>query len=344
MPKTPIFGKKNVLVTGGAGFIGSHLCEALLKTSKVVCLDDFSNSSPANIEHLLKDPNFELLKFNINQPFNLDDFSELEKFKIKFQGVQEIYHLACPTSAKNFNQYKIETLLANSVGTYHVLEIAVKHKAKLVFGSSAVVYGPRRSDKETFKEDDLGVVDNLSPRGCYDEGKRFAETMIATYVQVHKIDAKIARVFRTYGPRLKLFDGQMISDFIVDAIRGDDLVIYGDETFSSSLVYVSDVVDGLLKLMAASTGIGAVNLGDDRVYRLYEVAEKIVSMVGSKSKIRFEKPLEFITPLGIPNISKAKEELGWMPLISLEDGLKRTIEYTMANEKKILQQCAQNQN
>lgn len=335
MPKIPIFGKKNVLVTGGAGFIGSHLCETLLKNSKVICVDDFSNSAPANIEHLLKDPNFELLKFNINQNFQLEDFPELEKFKVKFQGVQEVYHLACPTSAKNFDQYKIETLLANSLGTHHVLELAVKHKAKVVFASSAVVYGPRRSDKETFKEDDLGLVDNLSPRSCYDEGKRFAETMVATYVQVNKIDAKIARLFRTYGPRLKLFDGQMISDFIVDAIRGQDLVIYGDETFSSSLIYVSDMVDGLLKLMTAPAGIGAVNLGDDRVYRLYEVAEKIIEMTGSKSKIRFEKPLAFITPLGIPNIGKAKEELGWMPLVSLEDGLKRTIEYTVAYEKKI---------
>lgn len=335
MPKTPIFGKKNVLVTGGAGFIGSHLCEALLKTSKVICLDDFSNSTPANIEHLLKDSNFELLKFNINQPFTLEDFPELEKFKMKFQGLQEIYHLACPTSAKNFDQYKVETLLANSLGTYHVLELAVQHKARVVFGSSAVVYGPRRSDKETFSEDDWGCVNNLSPRSCYDEGKRFAETMTATFTQVHKLDAKIARIFRTYGPRLKLFDGQMVSDFIVDAIRGNDLVIYGDETFSSSLVYVSDVVDGIIKLMAGPANMGAVNLGDDRVYRLYDVAEKIIQMIGTKSKIRFEKPLEFITPLGIPNIHKAKEELGWMPLVSLDDGLRKAIDYTIAHEKTV---------
>lgn len=335
MPKTPIFGKKNVLVTGGAGFVGSHLCEALLKTSKVICLDDFSNSTPANIEHLLKDPDFELLKLNINQPFNLEDFPELEKFKVKFQGVQEIYHLACPTSAKNFNQYKIETLLANSVGTYHVLEMAVKYKAKFVLGSSAVVYGPRRPETAAFSEEDMGMVNNLSPRACYDEGKRFAETMAVTYAQVHKIDVKIARIFRTYGPRLKLFDGQMISDFIVDAIRGNDLVIYGDETFSSSLVYVSDVVDGLLKLMAAPAGIGVVNFGDERVHLLYDVAQTIIEKVGSKSKIRFEKPLEFITPLGIPDIRKAKNELGWMPLVMLEDGLKKTIDYTIAKEKTI---------
>ncbi|MEK9183201.1 MAG: NAD-dependent epimerase/dehydratase family protein [Patescibacteria group bacterium] len=335
MPKTPIFGKKNILVTGGAGFVGSHLCEALLKTGKVICLDDFSNSTPANIEHLLKDPDFELLKLNINQSFNLEDFPELEKFKIKFQGVQEIYHLACPTSAKNFNQYKIETLLSNSVGTYHVLEMAVKYKAKFVLGSSAVVYGPRRPEIAAFGEEDLGMVNNLSPRACYDEGKRFAETMTVTYAQVHNIDAKIARIFRTYGPRLKLFDGQMISDFIVDAIRGKDLVIYGDETFSSSLVYVSDVVDGLLKLMSAPAGIGVVNFGDERAHLLYDVAKSIIEKVGSKSKIIFEKPLDFITPLGIPDIRKAKSELGWMPLVGLEDGLKKTIDFTIAKEKTI---------
>jgi UDP-glucuronate decarboxylase len=335
MPKTPIFGKKNVLVTGGAGFVGSHLCEALLKTSKVICLDDFSNSTPANIEHLLKDSDFELLKLNINQPFNLDDFPELEKFKIKFQGVQEIYHLACPTSAKNFNQFKIETLLSNSVGTYHVLEMAVKYKARFVLGSSAVVYGPRRPETAAFSEADMGMVDNLSPRACYDEGKRFAETMTSTYMQVYKIDAKIARIFRTYGPRLKLFDGQMISDFIVDAIRGKDLVIYGDETFSSSLIYVSDVIDGLIKLMASPVGTGVVNFGDERAHLLYDVAKSIIEKIGSKSKILFEKPLDFITPLGLPDIRKAKNELGWMPLVMLEDGLKKTIDYTIAKEKTI---------
>lgn len=335
MPKTPIFGKKNVLVTGGAGFIGSHLCEALLKNNKVICLDDFSNSSPANIEYLLKDPNFELIKLNINQPFNLDEFPELDKFKFKFQGVQEIYHLACPTSAKNFDKYKVETLLANSVGTYHALEMAVRYKAKFLLGSSAVVYGPRRSDKESFAEENVGTVNHLSPRGCYDEGKRFAETMVETYRQVFKIDAKTARIFRTYGPRLKLFDGQMLSDFIVDALHDRDLVIYGDETFSSSLVYVSDVVDGLIKLMAAPLEIGVVNLGDERVYRLEEAAKQIINLTGSSSQVRFEKPLAFITPLGIPSIRKAKEELGWMPVVGLEDGLRRTIDYVMASEKAV---------
>jgi len=335
MPKIPIFGKKNVLVTGGAGFIGSRLCEVLLKKNKVICLDDLSNSKISNIEHLLKDPDFEFIKVNINNIFNLEDFPELEKFKIKFQGIQEIYHLACPTSAKNFNQFKMETLFANSIGTRHILDLAVKYNSRVLFGSSSVVYGPRKSDDEQIKEDDLGLVNNLSQRACYDEGKRFAETMFVTYAQVYKLDARVARIFRTYGPRLKLFDGQMITDFIIDALHGNDLVIYGDENFSSSLMFVDDAVDGLIKVMAAASLSGPVNLGEDRVYKLTDIANFIINLLNSKSKIRFEKPLFFITQLGIPNITRAKEELQWMPVTKLEDGLKKTIDYTVAYEKII---------
>lgn len=334
MAKTPIFGKKNVLVTGGAGFIGSHLCETLLKKSKVICLDDFSNSHLENIEHLLKDPDFEFVKVNINDPFNLEEMPELDKFKIKFQGIQEIYHLACPTSAKNFDQFKLETLFANSLGTRHILDLAVKYNSKVLLGSSSVVYGPRKSEAK-IKEDELGTVDNLSPRACYDEGKRFAETMFATYSQIYKLDIRIARIFRTFGPRLKLFDGQMITDFIVDAMNGRDLVIYGDEYFSSSLVYVGDMVDGLIKLMDAPTISGPVNLGDDRTYLLKNVAEFIIKTLNSASQIRFDNPLAFITPLGIPDISRAKEELGWFPVVALEEGLKKTIDYTVAHEKMV---------
>lgn len=335
MPKTPIFGKKNVLVTGGAGFIGSHLCEALLRNNKVICLDDFSNSHVENIEHLLKDPDFEFIRMNINNPFNLEDLPELEKFKIKFQGIQEIYHLACPTSAKNFDQFKLETLLANSLGMRQILDLAVKYNSKVVFGSSSVIYGPRRSDTDKIKESEWGTVDNLSPRSCYDEGKRFAETMCATYSQIYNLDVRIARIFRTYGPRLKLFDGQMVTDFIVDALRGNDLVIYGDETFSSSLTYVGDIIDGLIKLMEVSKVSGPINLGAENVYLLKDVAEFIIKSVNSNSKIRFEKPLVFITSLGLPNIDKAKEELSWFPVVSLEEGLKKTIDYTIAHEKMV---------
>ncbi|TAL19594.1 NAD-dependent epimerase/dehydratase family protein [Patescibacteria group bacterium] len=332
MPTTPIFGKKNVLVTGGAGFIGSHLCERLLKEAKVICLDNFVNSNVRNIEHLLQLPDFEFIRADINQPIDLDSFKELEKFKVKFQGVQEIYHLACPTSIKNFEEFKIETLQASSVGMCNVLELAVKHKAKLLFTSSSVVYGGRRANDKYFREEDIGLVDQLSPRACYDEGKRFGETMVETYRQTHGLDAKIARVFRTYGPRQRLFDGEMVPDFITNAIDGKDLVIYGDENFRTSLVYVSDLVDGLIKLMKAQRNIGPVNLGADSDVKIMEVAEMIVKLLGSKSKIVFEPSLLFLTELGVPDIRKAKEFLGWLPLVRLQDGLKKGIDYAQAQK------------
>ncbi len=331
MPKAPIFEKKNVLVTGGAGFIGSHLCERLLKDARIICIDTFVTSSERNIDHLLKNPDFEFLRLDINEPFDLERFPELARFKIPFQGIQEIYHLAAPTSPKQFDQYKIETLRANSIGTLAVLEVARKYKAKLVFTSSSVVYGPREEDHVAFEEDDIGRVNQLSPRGCYDEGKRFAETGVQTYADVYGLDLKIARVFRTYGPRMRLFDGQMIPDFITSALDGKDLVIYGEESFSTSLCYVTDVVDGLVRLMKASRDIGPVNLGSEEDVKLVDVAQKLITMTGSSSKVVFEAPLVFMTPLGLPQIAKAKERLGWLPLVRLPDGLEQTIEYTKAN-------------
>ena len=335
MPVTPIFEKKNVLVTGGAGFIGSHLCEKLLKDSKVICLDSFINSSENNIDHLLQNPNFEFIRWNINEPFELEQFSELEKFKVKFQGVQEIYHLACPTSVKNFDQFRMDTLLANCVGTRHALDLAVKHKAKFVFASSSVVYGPRRPDGLPFREDDIGAVNHLTPRGCYDEGKRFGETMVQTYADVYGLDAKNARIFRTYGPRQRLFDGELFSDFIINAIDGEKLTIYGDESFATSLTYVGDIVDGLMKLMKAPVTIGPVNLGTDHDVRIFDVANLILKLTNSQSKIVFEPALMFLTPLGLPDVTKAKERLGWLALVRLEDGLKQAIDYTQAHRSLI---------
>lgn len=329
----PVFEKKTVLVTGGAGFIGSHLCERLLKTCNVICVDNFITSNELNIDLLLKYPNFVFLRHDISEPLDLEKFPELEQFKIKFFGIQEIYHLACPTSAKNFEKYKMQTLLANFLGTKNMLDLALKYKAKFLFASSSVVYGPRRADDFFFKEDDLGQnINQLSPRACYDEGKRFAETVVATYEQIYGLDVKIARIFRTYGPRERLFDGEMVPDFIIDALDNRDLVIYGDENFSTSLCYVTDIVDGLVRLMAAPAGIGPVNLGSDQDLKLVDVANKIIQMTGSSSKIVFESPLLFMTPLGLPDIRKAKELLGWMPLIRLEDGLQRTIDYTQAHK------------
>lgn len=327
-----ISGKKNVLVTGGAGFIGSHLCERLLRDGvHVICLDSFVTSRPRNIEGLMANPDFQFLRLDINKPFDLENFKELSAFKLPFQGLQEIYHLACPMSIKNFDQFKIQTLLANSVGNYHVLETAVKYRAKALLSSSSVIYGPRSEQRRVFHEDDLGCVAHLTPRGCYDEGRRFSETMFETYRQVHGLDTKIARVFRTYGPRMPLFDGQLIPDFVLNALDGKDLVIYGDESFTTPLCHVEDIVDGLIRVMNAPEGFGPVNLGSDVDIKMVEVAKMIIQMTNSTSEIKFEGQLLFLTELGLPDIVRAKE-LGWLPLIRLEDGLQKTVEYIKANK------------
>lgn len=327
-----ISGKKNILVTGGAGFIGSSLCERLLREgAHVICIDNFATSHPRNIEAMSADPDFQFLRLDINQPFDLESFKELAAFKISFQGIQEIYHLACPMSIKNFDQFKIQTLLANSVGNYHVLETAVKYRAAALLASSSVIYGPRFEGHTIFNEDDLGCVAHLTPRGCYDEGRRFSETMFETYRQVHGLNTKIARIFRTYGSRMPLFDGQLIPDFAVNALDGKDLVIFGDENFTTSLCHVNDVVDGLLRVMNAPEGIGPVNLGSDVDVKMIDVAKMIIKMTNSTSKIKFENRLLFLTELGLPDISRAKE-LGWLPLVRLEDGLRKTVEYVKANK------------
>ncbi len=333
---TPIFEKKNVLVTGGAGFIGSHLCERLLKEAKVICLDDFSNSSPAGIKHLLQYPDFEFIKYDVNQPINLEQFDELDKFKIKFQGVQEIYHLACPTSPLDFEKLKMQSLWANSSAMINTLDLAVRYKAKYVFTSSSVVYGNASEEKKVFKEADQGIVDHLSPRACYDEGKRFAETCVATYRQVYGLDAKIARIFTTYGPHMKLFEGQMIPDFIVNALDGKDLVVNGDESFSTSLCYVTDLVDGLTRLMSSAPEVQIVNIGDDKIVKMVDVADAIIKLTNSSSKVVFEKPLLFLTRKGSPDLTRIKDALGWLPLVRLQDGLEKTIDYTIANKEALV--------
>ncbi|OGH68461.1 MAG: hypothetical protein A3J66_00575 [Candidatus Magasanikbacteria bacterium RIFCSPHIGHO2_02_FULL_47_14] len=333
MDQTPIFEKKNVIVTGGAGFLGSHVCERLLRDAKVICIDDLSNSNIANIEHLLQFPDFEFIKFDVNQPIDLDRFEELDKFKVRFQGIQEIYHLACPTSPKNFEQLKLHSLWANSNGMVATLDLAVKYHAKYVFASSSVVYGEPASARYVFKETDEGMVNHLSPRACYDEGKRFAETCVETYRQVHGIDGKMVRIFTTYGPRMKLRDGLLIPDFIINALEGKDLVIYGDETLSQSLCYVTDVVDGLVRAMETGTDLSVVNLGSEEMVRMVDVAEQIIQLTHSTSKIVFEKPLIFLTKKGVPDLQRAKDEMGWIPLVRLQDGLKKTIDYTLANKE-----------
>jgi len=328
----PVFEKKIVLVTGGAGFIGSHLCEALLQDSRVICLDNFSTSQESNIDTLLRHPDFEFIRHDINAPFDPEAFPELARFKVKFQGIQEIYHLACPTSPKKFEQYRMQTLYANSLGMKNALDLAVRYKAKFIHASTSTVYGPRPKDGHQFKEEEIGSQDTLSPRACYDEGKRFAESCCATYKQVHGVDARIARIFRTYGPRMPLFDGQMIPDFVTNALDGVDLEIFGDANFTTSLVYVTDVVDGLVKLMAQPDDIGPVNIGSEVDMPLIDVANRIIEMTGSSSKITYKPELLFMTQLGLPDIGKAKEKLGWLPLVTIDEGLKKAIDYTIANK------------
>jgi len=330
----PIFSKKNILVTGGAGFIGSHLCDELVKKNKVICVDNFISGNERNIDYLLQNPNFIFINYDINNPLNLDDYRELERFKVKFQGIQEIYHLACPTSPKNFEKTIIDTVLANSVGTRNILDLAVKYNSKFIFSSSSVVYGPRNSENLYFKEDYIGRVNNLTPRACYDEGKRFAETIVNTYRQAYNLDTKIARIFRTYGPRMKLNDGQMLPDFVYNALENKDLIIYGNQDFFSSFCHVSDIVQGLIKLMKSGES-GPFNLGSDLDYKLVDVANKVIKLTNSKSKIIFEKPLMFMTPLGLPDLTLVKEQLGWFPIVLLEDGLNTAIEYFKAHKSII---------
>ena len=320
-----IFDKKNVLVTGGAGFIGSHLCDELLKDSKVICVDNFSSSLESNIDHLLPNPNFFFINHNLSEPLDLESLPELRKFKISFQGIQEIYHLACPMSSKNFMANRFKTLLANSDGMKNALDLAVKYGAKFLHFSSSVVYGPKGvNDGEPLKEDFVGAVDALSDRAAYDEGKRFAETMVNNYRTLFNIDTKIIRLFRTYGPRMLLNDEQMIPDFIMSALDNQDLVIFGDENFSSSFCYVEDVIDAAIKMMGTNL-TGPINIGADENLKIADIAALIIKEIGSTSKIIYQPQKLFMSELPMPNIYLARNELGWMPVVTLKNGIKKTI-------------------
>lgn len=326
MPKV-IFDKRNVLVTGGAGFIGSHLCDELVKECKVICLDNFVTSSATNIEHLLPNPNFVFINHDISQPIDLESLPELRKFKVAFQGIQEIYHLACPTSPKHFVENCYATLLANSLGVKNALDIAVKYGSRFLHFSSSVVYGPRHLNESAgnIKEDYLGRLDHLSARACYDEGKRFAETMVSSYRQLFNLDTKIMRIFRTYGPRMMLNDDQMIPDFVNSCLNNEDLVIYGDENFSSSFCYVSDAVDAAFKLMNSPL-TGPINIGSDEDVKIADIGRIIIEETGAtNSKIAFQERKLFMTELPLPDIYQARNDLGWMPVVTLRNGLKKTI-------------------
>jgi len=324
MSKRAIFDKKNVLVTGGAGFIGSHLCDELVKTCKVICLDNFSTGDERNIDHLLSDPDFVFIRHDITEPLDLEEAPGLQKFKIEFQGLQEIYNLACPMSPKDFEKNKEATLLINSYGTKNVLDLAIKYEAKLMHFSSSVVYGPRFTDNKKINEEFVGAVDILSDRSSYDEGKRFAETLVINYGDIYSLDAKIVRIFRIYGPRMKLDDNQMIPDFIRDSLNNKDLIVFGDRNFSSSFCYISDCIDAVMKIIESNI-TGPINIGSDLDVNITDFAEKIIKMIGSKSKIIYRDKILFMTPLCLPDITRARNELGWIPIVTLEKGLEKTI-------------------
>ena len=327
--------RKNVLITGGAGFIGSHLCDRLIKDCNVICVDNFITSSVANIDHLLREPHFEFINHDITQPLHLERYSELERFKVQFQGIQEIYHLACPISKRHFDDFKIATVLTNSIGVKNILDIAVAHHSKVLYASSSVLYGDRRDIPGLVKETDECRLNHLTTRGAYDEGKRFSEAILQTYADVYGLDVKIARIFRTYGTRMKIFDGNLIPDMILSALDGKDIVIAGDEETRTSLANVKDIVDGLIRLMHSPIEITLVNLGSDKEVRLVSAAQKILEITGSTSRVRFEPHTQNYIDAGLPDISRAKDLLGWVPLVRLEDGFKEMIEYANSNRNLV---------
>jgi len=331
MTKRAIFDKKNILITGGAGFIGSHLCDELIRSNKIICVDNFLTGSEENIDHLLRHPDFIFIRHDMSMPLDLESFRELERFRVQFQGVQEVYNLACPMSPKDFQKNIVDTALANSLGVKNALDIAVKYNAKFLQFSTSVVYGPRRQDMKYFSEDYFGYVDPIAERSCYDEGKRFAESLVVNYRKKFDIDAKIARIFRSYGSRMKLDDGQMLPDFVNNALDNKELEIHGDENFISSFCHVSDIVQGMIMFMK-SDEMGPLNFGSDIEYKLTDVAKKIIEMIGSRSRIVYRDQLLFMRPQGLPDLTQVKERLGWFPVKLLEDGIQETTDYLKARK------------
>jgi UDP-glucuronate decarboxylase len=305
-----------ILVTGGAGFLGSHLCEYLLgKTHRVICLDNFFTGSKKNIDHLLQNPNFRLMEADIINPFQIEE------------EVDQVYNLACPASPVHYQFNPIRTIKANTIGVINVLGFAKKHKARVFQASTSEVYGDplEHPQKETYR----GNVNPIGSRACYDEGKRVAETLFFDYHRSHGMEIRVARIFNTYGPRMAENDGRVVSNFILQALQGEDITVYGDGSQTRSFCYVSDLIDGFYRLMNSEI-TGPVNLGNPGEFTMLELAEKTIQLTNSKSKIVY-KPLPEDDPRQRkPEISLAKSKLDWQPTITLEEGLKKTIEYFSA--------------
>lgn len=321
----PIFDRPNVLVAGGAGFLGSWLCGELVKTKKVICVDNFSTGKPENIEFLLQDPNFVFIKHDLAQPLVFEHMPEVQRFQVQFQGVQEIYNLACPTITENYESHAITTALANSLVVYNLLELAKANEARFLHASSAAVYGNASLEQDPITEDVIGLVDPLGERATYSEGKRFAETLVSTYARVEGINAKIVRIFNVYGPRTKPGAGRLIPDFVHQALAQQPIIVYGSEETRSSFCYALDAVDAMMRVMATKDFV-CLNIGSPVGVPIAEVVQEIIKFVGSDSQIVF-KPL----PVGmhvpqIPNIAKIKTLLDWFPLTPLDQGLRATVD------------------
>ena len=301
-----------ILVTGGAGFLGSHLCERLLATgNEVLCLDNFFTGRKKNVQHLLSKPYFELIRHDVTLPILLE--------------VDRIYHLACPASPIHYQYNAIKTIKANVLGTINMLGIAKRVKARILFASTSEVYGDPAVHPQ--KEDYWGNVNTIGIRSCYDEGKRVAETLMMDYHRQNKVDVKIVRIFNTYGPRMLHDDGRVVSNFIIQALKGEDITVYGQGSQTRSFFYVDDLVDGMARMMECENFIGPVNLGNPDEYTILNFAKKIIAMTESKSRISY-KPLPSDDPRQRqPDITLAGEKLGWKPNVSVDEGLKRTIEF-----------------
>lgn len=323
--RSAAFDKKNIVVTGGAGFLGSHLCDVLVQRHKVICIDNFSTGSEENIHHLLSNPNFEFVRHDISQPLDIAGLKELKAFQVPFQGIQEIYHLASPSSPKDYTKLTIETLEANALGTKYVLDLAKQFTAKFLLLSSGSVYG-EPAEKTPFPENYFGYVNPTGIRSPYQEGKRFAEALVVAYRERFKLDAKIIRLFNTYGPRMRLDDGRMIPEFIAQAIRNQPIGIHGSKDDLASYLYVTDALEGMTRMMS-SKELGPMNIGNPEGRTVGDIAEHIIALTGARPDLRIEMPLPYDAKQAIPSVRLAREMLGWFPVVPLEEGLKRTIEY-----------------
>lgn len=305
--------QKRILVTGGAGFLGSHLCERLVEEGhQVICLDNFFTGSKKNIEHLKDNSNFEVLRHDVIFPINIE--------------VDQIYNLACPASPVHYQHDPIQTTKTSVLGAINMLGLAKRTNSRIFQASTSEVYG----DPEVHPQSEgyWGKVNPIGIRSCYDEGKRCAETLFFDYHRQHNIEIKVVRIFNTYGPRMHPKDGRVVSNFIVQAIRGENITIYGDGQQTRSFCYVDDLIDGFIRMMASHPGIsGPINLGNPGEFTMLQLAEKILYLTGSKSKLIF-MPLPKDDPKQRkPDITFAKSELNWEPKVNLEDGLKETILY-----------------